>query len=145
MHMHFEPLSLADDADDRVARYGPAASRQLYRDALAATDQDGAGRFRLDDVGAAGFHVLGLRQAARDDYRQALAEADVDEDVAAGAHAAVAQEALPGEIADLADRQAVGSQRLVEQPLAQRRGLLLLHVLQEVADLRACLAGAGVR
>jgi hypothetical protein len=144
VHVHLEALALADDADDRVARDRPAAARQLDGHAFGAADQDGPGGLGLDHVGAARFDVLDLGQAPRDDGRQAPPEADVGHQLAAGGEGDLAQEAVPGEGADLAEGEAVGPQGLVEQALAEGRGFFLLGVLEEMADLRAGLAGAHV-
>src|SRR5262245_33536380 len=90
------------------------------------------------------MHLEFLDQPARDDRRQALAEADVGEHLALRARAAVANRALPGGILDRGERGAERLERLLEQALAEAGRLLVLHGLQEVTDVGARLAGAHI-
>src|SRR5690606_24632469 len=136
--VHDEPLTLLDGAGDGVARDGAAARGELHRHALGAADGHAGRRPAL-------AHAFGvLYQLPRDHGRQALAEAEVGEDLALRASAGVAHHALPARVVDLGERGAEGLERLVEEALAERRGLLVLHGLQEVPDVRARLAGAHV-
>src|SRR5581483_6639104 len=125
------PLALLDRADDRVAGDRAAAARELHRHALGAADGDAAPAARIVLV------VRLAQQPPRHDRGQALAEADVGEQLLARARAALAHHALPARLVHRGERPLERLQRLLEQALAEAGGFLVLHGLQEVADVRA--------
>src|SRR5207302_4803751 len=107
--------------------------------AFRAVDHDAAPGLRVLAGG-----VAALEQPPRDHRRQALAEADVGKQLLARAGAAVAHDALPAGVVDLGERAVQRLERLIEQPLAEPGRLLVLHGLQEVADVGTRLGRAHV-
>ena len=84
------------------------------------------------------------KELARDDHREPLAEADVGQDLVLAAHARILQLGAPTSRGRPRPDRAEAAQRLVQQPLAELERLLVLHRLQEMADVRARLAGDHV-
>src|SRR2546426_12671908 len=137
--VHHQALAFLDRAGDRVAGDRPAAGSELHRHALRAADHRAApGSCVL--AGA----VAAREQAPRHHRRQALAEADIGKQLFARAGAAVAHDALPARVVDLGERAVQRLDHLVQQPLAEPGRLLVLHGLQEVADVGERLGRAHV-
>ena len=154
--VYHQAFAAAQVAHDVVARNGPAARRHLHRSALAAVDDHQALRGHVV-IGAITAHGQRQRvglgalfgqqpgQPLGHDGGNLAPQADVDKQLGLGAVAAPAREPLPdGGARGVASRklQAFGAQRLGQHFFAQVLRLLLLHVLQVVANLGACAAGA---
>ncbi len=139
--VHDQALAFLDEADDGVARNGVAAARELDREPLGAVYDDRPGR-------SPGLQLVALgegKELPRDDRRQPLAQSDIRDDFLAGFRSEVAYQPVPLFGRCLGRFRAQRAHGLIEHALAQRRRLLVLHGLQKVPDLRACLAGLHVR
>src|SRR5439155_20848041 len=87
--VHHQALALLDRADDGVARDRTAAARELHRHAFGAADGDARAERLL------ALRVGMLEQAPRHDGGQALAQANVGEQLLLRAPTAVWLPALP--------------------------------------------------
>jgi len=84
------------------------------------------------------------QQAARDDRRESLAEADVGVQILERLLAAALDQLIPGFGRNRQRHEPEGQQFLAQQPLAELRRFLVPHGAQEVADLAARAAGLDV-
>ena len=84
------------------------------------------------------------QQLARDDGGEPFAEPDVGQHLLGGLGRGLLEHLLPVRFADLRETGLERAERLIEQPLAELRRFLELHRLQEMADVRARLAGDDV-
>ena len=93
--------------------------------------------------------ALGLRRAPRaassrraTTAGETLAQADVGEQLLRAMRAPMSRSSFSQLlVADLGESRIQRAQRLLEQALAERGRLLVLHGLEEMADVRARLAG----
>ena len=85
------------------------------------------------------------RQRLRDDERQPLAEPDVGEDVEMAFRPVFLRERFPAVPRDRFGLDLQRRERLIQQPLAERRRFLLLQAFQVMADPRSRLPGCNER
>src|SRR6185369_1376701 len=134
-----QALAAAELTDDRVPRYRPAALRVLDRHAF-----DAAQRQRAELAVCNWRRVVLARhfgQRLRHHERQALAEADVGEDVELALGAVFLRQRFPAVPRNRVGLDLQRSERLVQQPLAECGRFFLLQALEIMPDARARLAG----
>ena len=137
--MHDHAAAGADITHDRIARNRVAAFREAHQQAFGAADRQCAV--------AAGFLcggsavVVGGYQASRHDERHAIAEPYVFQQIIQHFEIGFFQQATDAPFWNVGQVVAIARQRFVQQTPAKRYRFGPTLVLQEVADIAACLAG----